>query len=67
MRGEGINTLGLLLLLLVVAAPIAWFASEFQDRHWVRIGSGTLAILLSFGGRNPGRIDGAVQFQRLVR
>ncbi len=43
------NTFGLPVLLLVVAAPIAWFASEFQDRRWLRLASGTLAILLSFG------------------
>ncbi len=43
------NSLGLLVLLLVVAAPIAWFASEFQDRRWLRLALGTLAILLSFG------------------
>jgi hypothetical protein len=44
-----LNTLGLLVLLLVVAVPIAWFASEFQDRRWLRLALGTLAILLSFG------------------
>jgi 4-amino-4-deoxy-L-arabinose transferase-like glycosyltransferase len=43
------NSLGLLVVLLVVAAPIAWFASEFQDRRWLRLALGTLAILLSFG------------------
>jgi 4-amino-4-deoxy-L-arabinose transferase-like glycosyltransferase len=44
-----LNTLGLLVLLLIVATPIAWFASEFQDKRWLRLALGTLAILLSFG------------------
>ncbi len=35
-------------VLLVAAAPIAWFASEFQDRRWLRLTLGTIAILLSF-------------------
>jgi hypothetical protein len=43
------STLGLLVLLLVIAAPIAWFVSEFQDRRGLRLALGTLAILLSFG------------------
>ncbi len=43
------SALGVLLLLLVVAAPIAWLASEFQDRRRLRIGLGIAAILFSFG------------------
>jgi hypothetical protein len=38
-----------LLLLLVVATPFAWLASEFQDRRNLRLGLGIAAILLSFG------------------
>ncbi len=48
-RGEKINTLVPLVLLLVVAAPIAWFASEFQERRWLRLALGTCAILVSVG------------------
>jgi hypothetical protein len=43
-----VNALGLVLL-IVVAAPIAWFASEFQERRWLRLTLGTAAILMSFG------------------
>ena len=48
-RGKGINALVPLVLLLVVTAPIAWFASEFQERRWLRLALGPVAILLSFG------------------
>lgn len=37
------------MLLLVIAAPIAWFASEFQDRRWLRIALGTTALFMCFG------------------
>ena len=43
------SALGFLILLLVLLTPIAWFASEFQDRRWPRLCLGTAAILLSFG------------------
>ena len=36
-------------LVLVVLLPLAWFASEFQSRVWLRLTLGCLAILLSFG------------------
>lgn len=29
--------------------PIAWFASEFQSRRWLRLVLGTTSILLCFG------------------
>jgi hypothetical protein len=41
--------LGLLILVLVIVLPTAWFASEFQGRRWLRLILGSFAILLSFG------------------
>ncbi len=41
--------LGLLILLLVIGVPVAWFAAEFQGRRWLRLTLGSFAILLSFG------------------
>jgi hypothetical protein len=38
-----------LILFLVVTALVAWLVSEFQERRWLRIASGTLAILLALG------------------
>ena len=38
---------GILLIMLALSAPIAWFASEFQERRWLRLALGSLAILLS--------------------
>lgn len=35
-------------LLLTIALPIAWVASEFQDRRWVRILIGSAALATSF-------------------
>lgn len=40
--------LGIFLLLLILLTPIAWFASEFQERRWLRLLLGSAAILLSF-------------------
>jgi len=40
---------GVVILLLVIVMPLAWFASEFQNRRWVRLVLGSVAILLSFG------------------
>jgi hypothetical protein len=37
-----------LIPLLTVTFPILWFASEFQDRRWLRIGAGVASILMSF-------------------
>ena len=34
---------------LAIGVPIAWFASEFQARRWLRLSLGSFAILLSFG------------------
>lgn len=42
------NALGVVLF-FVVAIPIAWFASEFQERRWLRLSLGLAAIALSFG------------------
>jgi len=39
----------LLTLVLVVATPIAWASSEFQERRWLRLTLGSLAISLCFG------------------
>jgi len=36
-------------LILVVATPMAWAASEFQDRRWLRLTLGSLAISFCFG------------------
>ena len=49
--------LGLLILVLVIGVPIAWFASEFQGRRWLRLILGSLAILLSFGVATTRRLD----------
>jgi hypothetical protein len=40
---------GLLIGVLVICVPIAWFVAEFQDRRWLRLILGSFAILLSFG------------------
>ncbi len=37
-----------LIIALAIGVPIAWFASEFQTRRWLRLSLGCLAILLSF-------------------
>jgi hypothetical protein len=37
-----------LILLLTIVLPIAWFASEFQDRRWIRISAGIVALTMSF-------------------
>ena len=43
------NALGFLVLLLVIAVPLAWLASEFQDRRWLRVILGSLGILQCVG------------------
>src|SRR5262249_50064617 len=48
-EGCPMSGFGLLVLLLVVVTPIAWFVSEFQDRRGLRLFFGVAAILLSFG------------------
>jgi hypothetical protein len=35
--------------MLVIATPLGWFASEFQDRRWLRLVLGSAAILFCFG------------------
>jgi hypothetical protein len=40
---------GLLIAVLLVGVPVAWFVAEFQGRRWLRLVLGCLAILLSFG------------------
>jgi hypothetical protein len=40
---------GLLIAILVVGVPVAWFVSAFQGRCWVRLLLGCLAIIFSFG------------------
>ena len=37
------------IIVLAVGIPIAWFASEYQSRRWLRLTLGCFAILLSFG------------------
>jgi cytochrome c biogenesis protein CcdA len=37
-----------LILFLTITLPIAWLASEFQDRRWVRIAAGIAALSMSF-------------------
>jgi len=44
-----LNDTALLILFLAAVIPIAWFASEFQGRRWLRLALGSIAILLSFG------------------
>ena len=36
------------ILILTVLLPIAWFASEFQGRRWLRMVLGCAALALSF-------------------
>ena len=43
------NTFGFAIIMLALAAPLAWIASEFQNRRWVRLALGCTAILLSLG------------------
>jgi hypothetical protein len=43
------NAFGLLIGMLAIGVPIAWFASEFQGRRWLRLVLGSFDILLSFG------------------
>jgi hypothetical protein len=43
------NVFGGFICLLTIVVPIAWFASEFQGRRWLRLVLGSFAILLSFG------------------
>lgn len=44
-----INGFGVFIVVFVVAIPIAWLGSEFQERRWIRILLGSVAISLSFG------------------
>ena len=39
----------LVIILVIVALPIAWFASEFQPKRWLRLVAGSAAILSTFG------------------
>ena len=43
------NAFAITIIVLAIAVPIAWFASEYQARRWLRHVLGCLAILLSFG------------------
>jgi hypothetical protein len=38
------SPLGFLLISIIIAMPIAWLVSEFQERRWLRITLGVLAI-----------------------
>jgi hypothetical protein len=38
----------ILILVLVFVLPVAWFASEFQSRKWLRISLGATSIALSY-------------------
>jgi hypothetical protein len=40
----------LLILLLMAALVVGWFASEFQDRRWLRLLLGGSALMLVGGG-----------------
>jgi hypothetical protein len=42
------NAFGVIIV-LAAGVPIAWFASEYQSRRWLRFVLGCFAILLSFG------------------
>lgn len=37
------------ILILVIALPVAWCCSEFQNRVWIRILLGVLSLTMSFG------------------
>lgn len=39
----------ILVLVLIIAMPVAWFLSEFQSRKWLRLLLGCLAITVSYG------------------
>ncbi len=43
------NPIAILIIMLVIGIPPAWFASEFQARRWLRPVLGSFAILLSLG------------------
>ena len=43
------SAIAILILILTIALPIAWFVSEFSAPRRVRLVLGTLAVLLSFG------------------
>lgn len=38
----------LLIVFLTIALPVAWIASEFQERRWLRILAGCAALSMSF-------------------
>jgi len=42
-----ISPLVIVTLLLAIALPVAWLASEFQSRRWLRIVLGLLSLSLS--------------------
>jgi hypothetical protein len=39
----------LLILVFVILIPICWFASEFQEKRWLRLTLGSIAIVSCFG------------------
>lgn len=39
----------LLILVVVIALPIAWLRSEFQERRSLRVALGVAALICSFG------------------
>ena len=43
------NPAPLLILLIVITLPIAWFSSEFSPKRWLRLTLGIGALLSSFG------------------
>ena len=43
------SAIAVIILILTIAMPIAWFVSEFSAPRWLRLALGTLAVLLSFG------------------
>ena len=36
------------IILLTIALPFGWLASEFQDKRWIRITTGCAALAVSF-------------------
>ena len=38
------SPIGFILIAIIIAMPVAWLASEFQEKRWLRIATGILAI-----------------------
>ncbi|MDR3619357.1 MAG: hypothetical protein P4L85_08400 [Paludisphaera borealis] len=41
------SNIGVFIALLALGVPVVWFASEFQERRWLRLLLGSISIILS--------------------